>query len=34
MYVLVLLFEQTVISYLYSFYLIGTETECLLHGTN
>jgi len=29
MYVLVWLFEQTVISY-----LVGTETECLLRGTN
>jgi len=34
MYVLVWLFEQTVISYLYCIYLIGTETECLLCGTN
>jgi len=34
MYVLVWLFEQTVISYLYSIQLIGTETECLLRGTN
>jgi hypothetical protein len=32
--VLVWLFEQTVISGLYSSYLIGTETKCLLRCTN